>query len=424
MTTLALVHTPTPSDTLLRALLLTTVLVAGLARADEPPTPLEDNRRITLGYIDIAYELHGVIDPTLQPGGSSSVRPNWFCFAPHASQTGGKGMLGTAIARRILDAARGQPSLSVVHALDRVGLSGSARLSVEQLSLELVGHGLPFDAAAALGALLTAMNGQALADPRTLLITGARFSSLYWSAPAWAPLDKAEFIVTTLERTLHEGNLAIFSDIGGSARLYLDWRRGAGAVTPERVLTEFSLVDALPEESRQAYAFAMAHAQDVPRPTELALLFPGMHWKSLLVAAFALYEEARLAPTPERRDALIAMGNNYVAWREQHDMAQPVFSPATPRADEVSRPALLQALTPFLTTDFGTVKWNYADYAYEQPDRDGNPLTSQPTEYSWALFEHRWWAILYAFEKAYLAPSAVWVMPEPLVDPTAEPDGT
>jgi hypothetical protein len=162
----------------------------------------------------------------------------------------------------------------------------------------------------------------------------------------------------------------------------------------------------------------------VPRPTDISQRFPGMHWKSLLVAAFALYEEARLAPTPARRDALIAMGNNYVAWREQHDMAQPVFSPAVQRADEVSRPALLQALTPFLTTDFGTVKWNYSDYAYEQPDRDGNLLTSQPTEYSWAVFADRWSAILYAFEKAYLDPAALWVMPEPVVDPLAAPDAS
>ena len=90
-----------------------------------------------------------------------------------------------------------------------------------------------------------------------------------------------------------------------------------------------------------------------PRPIEFQLTFPGMHWKSLLVAAFAVYEEARRAPTPARRDALIAMGNNYVAWREQHDMAQPVFTPSPSRPDEVSRAALLEALTPLLTTDFG-----------------------------------------------------------------------
>lgn len=418
-------HPPFLRPLAARALLLAVVTMASPARANEAPTPLEDNQRITEGYIQLAYEMGGLLDPALQPGGSSDVRPNWFVFAPHASRTGGEGMLAAALARRLLDTARGRPSLSVLHALDRVGLTGTVRLTVKKLSLEFVLRGLPIDAAASLASLTTAMNGEALADPRTLATTTSRFASLYWSAPAVHPLDKAESVALTLERTLHEGNLAIFTDIGGSAFLYLDWRRGVtGEVTPERVLTEFPLQDAVPRESRLAYEYAVAHAHDTPRPHQLASLFPGMHWKSLLVAAFALYEEARLAPAPAARDALIAMGNNYVAWREQHDMAQPVFTPAVPHADEVSRAALLRALTPMLTTDFGTLEWNYSDYAYSQPDRDGNRLTSPPTEYSWAVFWDRWMGILHAFEQAYDAPSALWVMPEPLVDPTAEPSGT
>ncbi|MFP2910144.1 hypothetical protein ACLESD_34925 [Pyxidicoccus sp. 3LFB2] len=401
------------------SVLLVAAALLALPSHAQANTPLEDNRIITEGYIQLAYEMGGVLDPTLQPGGVSSVRPNWFVFAPHASRTGGEGMLGTALARRIIDAARGQPSLSVLHALQRVGLTGELSLSAQRLGLELVLHGIPLDAAASLASLATAMNWAALADPRTLLSTASRFAALYWSAPGFFPLDKTERLVVTLERTLHEGNLAIYTDVGGAGRSYLDWRQGAGAVTPERVLTEFTLPGAVPAEARQAYDFALAHAYDVPRPYEFHLLFPGMHWKSLLVAAFAVYEEARLAPTPAARDALIAMGNNYVAWREQHDMAQPVFTPASPRADEVSRPALLQAITPLLTTDFGTMKWNYADYAYSRPDRDGNPLTSPPTEYNWAVFWDRWTGILYAFDQAYLQPEALWAMPEPVVDPTA-----
>jgi hypothetical protein len=411
-----------PLRALASSLLLAVLCWALPARADEDPTPLEDNRRITLGYIDIAYELGTLLDPSLQPGGSSHVRPNWFVFAPHASQTGGQGMLGAALARRMIDAARGQPSLSLVHALDRLGLTGEARLTAERLSLELIVYGVPLDAAASLASLTRALNGRALADPRTFTTTTSRFASLYWGAPGFHPLDKAEAVALTLERTLHEGNLAIFTDIGGSARLYLDWRRTAvGEVTPERVLSEFSLQDAVPEESRRAYEYALAHVNDTPRPSLFADLFPGMHWKSLLVAAFALYEEARRAPTPAMRDALIALGNNYVAWREQHDMAQPVFTPAVPSPDEVSRSALLKALTPMLKTDFGTLEWTYADYAYSQPDRDGSPLTSPPTEYSWAVFWDRWTGILYAFEQAYGSPSALWAMPEPLTDPTAQP---
>ncbi|MFY0576826.1 hypothetical protein ACN28S_23055 [Cystobacter fuscus] len=183
------------------------------------------------------------------------------------------------------------------------------------------------------------------------------------------------------------------------------------------MLAEFQLAGAVESEARLAYAYAVAHANDTPRPYRLEEVLPAMSWKSLLVAAFALYEEARGASTPAWRDALIAMGNNYVAWREQHDMAQPVFAPVQLLPGEVSRPALLQALTPLLKTDFGTQEWTYADYAYSQPDRDGNLLTSPPTEYSWSVFWDRWSGILYAFDQAYTDPAALWVMPDPIVSP-------
>ena len=78
------------------------------------------------------------------------------------------------------------------------------------------------------------------------VITGSSGSSalaaaLYWSAPGLLPLDKAEGVVLTLERTLHGGNVAIFADIGGAANAYLEWRQSAGEVRPERVLAEFEL---------------------------------------------------------------------------------------------------------------------------------------------------------------------------------------
>jgi hypothetical protein len=402
---------------LLAALLLGAILSAPPAKAS---TPLEDNRRITAGYIQLAQAFQALIDPDFQPGGTSGVRPNWFAFAPHASHAAGKGMLSAAIARHVLDAARERPSLSVREALDRVGLSGEVRLSVEQLSLELVAQGLPPDAAASLGALLTGMNGEALADPRTLALTASRFASLYASAPALYPLDKAEAVVRTLERTLNEGNVDIFADIGGAANAYLAWRPSTGEVTPERVLAEFPLSGARQEETRLAYEYALAHAHEVPRPHAFDALFPGMDGRSLVVAAFALYERARLTPETLEREALIALANDYLAWREQHDAVQPAFTPAQARSDEVSRPEVMRAMTPMLVVYFGTLKWTLADYAYALPDRDGNPLTSPPTDYGWATFWDRWPPILDSFEGGYREPAALWVMPEPIEDPLAE----
>jgi hypothetical protein len=380
-------------------------------------TPLEDNRRITAGYIQLANALQALLDPDFQPGSTSGVRPNWFAFAPHASHAAGKGMLNAALARRLLATARGEPSLSVAQSLDRMGLTGSELLPVEKLSLELVAHGLPFDAAAALGALTTSMNGRALADPRTLTTTASRFASLYWSAPALPPLDKAEAVVLTLERTLHEGNVAIFADIGGAANAWLDWRREVGEVTPERVLEELPLAGASREEARLAYEYALEHAHDTPRPHAFDRLFPGMDARSLVVAAFALYEKARLTPEPAEREALLAVANNFLAWREQHDAVRPAFTPASAHGDEVSRPGVMEAMTPVLVVHFGTLEWTLADYAYARPDRDGNPLTAPPTEYGWATFWDRWPPILDSFESGYREPRALWVMPGPLEDP-------
>jgi len=404
----------------LPTLLLTSVLVAPPSRAEDGPTPLEDNRRITAGYIQLAYAFQALLDPAFQPGGTSAVRPNWFAFAPHASHEAGKGMLSAALARHMIDSARGQPSLSLTQALERLGLTGSARLSVERLSLELVAYGLPLDAAASLGALTSAMNGEALSDPRTLATTASRFASLYWSAPGLLPLDKAEALVRTLERTLHEGNVAIFADIGGAASAYLEWRQAAGTVTPERVLEEFLLPGARLEEARLAHDYARAHKHESPRPFAFDQLFPGMDGRSLVVAAFALYEEARLSPEPRERESLIAMANNCLAWREQHDAVQTAFTPVSAHTDEVSRPEVMRAMTPMLAVHFGTLEWTLADYAYGQPERDGNVLTSPPTEYGWATFWDRWPPILDSFEGGYREPTALWVMPEPLEDPLAE----
>jgi hypothetical protein len=383
-------------------------------------TPLEDNGRIIEGYIELATGMQSLLDPAFRPGGTSQVRPTWYGFAPHAAHAGGKGMYGAALALHLIEAAQTWPSFSVGHALDRAGVTGPSRAPIASLAQELTLQGLPTDVAASFAVLLSAVNVQVLADPRVLLSTTSRFAWIYWNTPGFWPLDKAKVIIRTLERTLHESNLAIFADIGGAGRLFLAWRQAqAGAVTAEQVLSGFSIPGASAAEARLAYTYARAHAHDTPRPSQLDQIFPGMGWKSLLVAAFALYEEARVAPTPADRDALIAMGTTYIAWREQHDQAQPVFTPATPRADETSRAKLLEVITPTLRTEFGTLVWTYAAFADTRPDRDGNPFTAPATEYSWALFPDRWAGILHAFNAVYLQPASVWKLPTPLEDPTA-----
>ncbi|WP_163991015.1 hypothetical protein [Pyxidicoccus caerfyrddinensis] len=380
-----------------------------------PGTPLRQNRFITQGYIGIAQTLQALLDPDFRPGGISRVRPCWFAFTPHASQEAGKGMLGAAIARRIIDIAQGETLPGAAQAYDRVGLTGPMREGAERISTALGWHGLPKDAAAALGALAGAMNLEPLSDPRTLWSTAHRIARLFFQAPGLLPLDKAEAMARTLERMLNEGNVAIFTDIGGSAQTYLAWRQGAGAVTPDRVLRDFTLRGATPQQAKRAYDALITRTREQPAPSDFARLLPDVSGNSLVVAGFAFLETARQAPGGAAREALIAIANNCFAWREQHDAVQPAFTPPSRPPDEVSRPELMQALTPLLCLQLGTVMWNFSDYAATQRDRDFNPLTARPTEYNWASFADRWPAILTAFALGYRNPAALWSLPPPLV---------
>ena len=221
-------------------------------------------------------------------------------------------------------------------------------------------------------------------------------------------------MIVTLRRTLNEGNVLIFSDIGGSADAYLSWRQKVGAAPAARVLAEFSLPTSRPDEAQQAYTFALEHALQVPRPSDFERLLPGMSSASLVVAAFALYEQCRQAPSPLVRDGLIGVANNYLAYREQFHAVQPAFTPPVPPG---CGSAELTSPDPLLCLEMGSVEWKFTDYASTQRDWDGRLLTSKATEYNWALFSERWPAILQSFEFGYRNPKALWVAPPPLVRP-------
>ncbi|MFY0572463.1 hypothetical protein ACN28E_52695 [Archangium lansingense] len=378
---------------------------------------LETNHRITQGYIQIAGEIQALLDPDFRPGGTSRVLCNWFAFAPHASLEAGKGMLGAYLARAIIDAAQGEPAPSVQRALDRGGLSGPDRLVAEKVADTLRWFGLSHDVAASLGTLLSAANLDVLADPRTLWITTWRVARVLHDAPGATPLEKAESVARTLEQLLLDGNVAIFGDIATAARSYLDWREHSGhnTVTPAQVVESFELDGAQADEARRAWVYALEHVKASPQPTDFASVLPDVSGRSLLVAAFALFEDARSSGNAADRDGLIAFANNYLAWHEQHNSVQPAFTPSNQREGEVSRSALMLAMTPTLRLPLGPVAWELSDYTARQRDRDHNFLTSKPTEYNWALFVDRWPAVLNAFDVGYQHQAGLWEMPQPLI---------
>src|SRR5689334_21132827 len=84
-----------------------------------------------------------------------------------------------------------------------------------------------------------------------------------------------------------------------------------------------------------AFTYLLTHAQQNQRPSDFASALPGVSPASMVVAAFALYEEARLSPSPARSDALIALANNFVAYCEQFETVQPAFTPPLGHTDEV-----------------------------------------------------------------------------------------
>lgn len=387
------------------------------ARVIDTAESLKTNSRITRGYLQLVGQMQALVDPDFRPGLPSGVLANWFAFAPHAAVEVGKGMLGAHLARAIIDAAQGEPAPSVQQALERGGLSGPERLVAEKVADTLRWFGLSHDVAASLGALLSASNIEALADPRTLWITTFRVARLLHESTGNTPLEKAETVARTLEQLLLDGNIAIFEDIAGAARRYLDWRQRTGpeVVTSERVVESFALEGARSEEARRAWVYAHQNVKKRPLPTDFATGLPGVAGRSLLVAAFALFEDARRASAGDR-DALIAFANNYLAWREQHDAVQPAFTPPTPKVGEVSRSVLMRAMTPTLRLPIGPIAWEFSDYTRALKDRDGNLLTSKPTEYNWALFEDRWPAILNAFQLGYANREALWAMPKPLIE--------
>jgi hypothetical protein len=386
-------------------------LVADSSRA------LDTNHRITQGYIQLAHAMQELLDPEYRPGGSSRVLCNWYTFAPHASLEAGKGMLGACLARAIIDAAQGEPAPSVQRALDHGSLSGPDRLVAEKVAGTLRWFGLSHDVAASLGTLLSAANLDVFADPRTLWITAWRVARVFHEAPGVTPLEKAEAMARTLEQLLIDGNVAIYGDIATAGRMYLDWRArsGGNTVKAAQVVDGFALEGAQASEARRAWKYALEHVKDSPRPTHFASVLPEVSGRSLLVAAFALYEEARQTAGGSERDALIAFANNYLAWHEQHNTVQPTFTPSTHREGEVPRAALMHAMTPTLRLPLGPVAWELSDYTCRQPDRDHNVLTSKPTEYNWALFEDRWPAILSAFDVGYQHRAGLWQMPQPLI---------
>jgi hypothetical protein len=405
-------------------------------RREEPPVPDVRgmlarglryealNQGITRCYTQMAPLFDRIASP---PGSDSATRsaPNWFAIASYASRGAGRGEIAAGQALRVLDAPSMSPAAALREAWpdlpqDQAGALG-AHIQRDFLGDEadlatwLVALGLGF-ARSAEGRFM--LDHLALLDPRILAISVKRLGALTAQAPGATLGERLAAVAQTMRNGLEDGNRRIVADIGVAGQRYLEWRRGRPSVTPEEVLRSFSL-SAPPDPAQASELFNDARRAcegNDPLPGDLETLYPPSRYDAnqMMVAGFALYEQAGATADPRVRNRLIAFANNYLAYKEQHDAAQPAFTPGRILPGETPREPVWQLLTPLVDIEARYGTWSFHGYADAHlPPRDHNPLTPRVTEYNWGTFRDRWFAILDAFDDTYAHPAAMWPQPNP-----------
>jgi len=383
------------------------------------------NRQINADYGWFGGQFQSIIDPVFRTAGVSDAFPAWFAFAAFASRGIGKAELGADIA---LDAARfyrasGDHRTALANLLPPAHAPRAAEL-IEALALEDARLAATFLIAFASAwqhhGAFTGFNFSAMLDPRTLTVSVERLLELLRTAPGSDPVERLGSVSLTLRNAMEDGNRRIYGDIGGAAQDYL-YFRGAGGVTPDQVLKQFAVggvasPDRASDQAKAAYDFALGHLEDSPMPTAFDQLFPDLSGdaRPLVVAGFALYEEAGQTADLASKNRLVAFANNFVLYREQRDALQPAFTPGSVLPGEVDRLKLLAIITPAIEVTLRLETWRFYDYAERYlPARDFNPLTSRVAEYNWGLFEDRWAPVIDTFGPSYRNPGAMWPPPNP-----------
>lgn len=406
--------------------------------------PILRNEAFNAAYQSLAVGMQSVVEPGFtRANRTADVLPNWFAVGAHASPQAGHSMIAMDRGIRALELLQGEPHLHGRNAIfDAMGFAGGTRALADMVARVVDPLALrPTEATAvALAAAMVvsvnrAANPSALVlDPRLAVAVGTRLWSVVappkkgllgtiWDglkglfgstrdAQQSEVLDRVITLCQTYKSLLGDGNRMIFADIGASAETFLRQRQKAGgSLTPEQVLQQVKLPQSSEASARKLYEWAVANATSI-RPT--ADVRPRINPKTgndAVRAGFALYELAQRTPDLRKKNALISMANNLIAWREQAQSVQPAFV-ETARG-EMDRRTLMKAVTPLIQVVIGQQTWTFSDFAARQGDRDGNLLTGAASEYNWADFEQRWPAILDSFQFSYAFPDDVWRFEDP-----------
>jgi hypothetical protein len=359
---------------------------------------LEINHGITPTYEDVDHQFI----PIINPQGLSGVFPTWFPIASFASDAVEKGLRAAAIGRHLLADFHGleRPSLQIAEG----DLNGA-----RQMVSDLMDRHLPRPLAIFL-TVLRSMNLKAFLDLRTLVITEARFVLALLKAPGRTLPERMAVVFRSMDGLFAEGNQDIYSDIGAEATKVLELRQNNPDVGPQDVV---KAVANNPINAQRVFDFALGHLQDRPRVNDFTQFAPADRpesSKDLVAAGLALYFEAGKTPDLERKNDMIALGNNLLLFREQRDIACRTFNQG-PNGQQISHPALMKMLTPAVLTNFGDVDWTYLDYEKAHPDGKRHILFPQITTKNWAVFADRWNAIMDALEKVYADPHSMDRLP-------------
>jgi hypothetical protein len=386
-------------------------------------TDVDINRGITNTYEQIGAEMGKLINPQ----GLKGVRPNWFDVGGAASYAVGEGILAGQVGAEVLQ--------KLQSALTVQGLRNGEDLAlVRQLCKDLSCNGLRNELPVIMD-VVRSINPAPLADPPVLAVSETRFVKLLLQAPGNCPQAKAEALCKSIEDLFAEGNQDIYADI---APMGVECLKDQG-LSPEDFLQRAAKD---PAKAQSYLAFGLAHAMDAPPPTDFSKLVASPdEGKDLALTGLALYKEAAATDDVKRKNALVAMGTNFVLFHEQHDVAPRTF---TQKAGDgqVDHTELMAALTFSVLSRFGAGKnaytWKYDDFLNALPTgtKPGVLLALRRfftrvfqlvmppiLNKNWAVFPDRWPAIMNAMENLYLHPDAMDQVPQ-VPDPrTAEERG-
>lgn len=353
------------------------------------PRYSELNLEINKAYIGLANLFQDIYDP------ARDLHPSWYGFAPYASRQAGTTIKRAEQLTALLE--RGEALPSTGHPLEtEMALADPDPNGAEMARFVLNLYG-----------------AQSLESAAHLVIAANRLRKLVAGQSGGLSTRLAR-VARTVRDMLEDGNRRIVAEIGVAGQDYLQFRQGREP-SPEEVLREFHVEQAPHDPGTAGAIFANVKAavdSNQPLVTDWGR-WPAKDRPQFLVAAFAVYEAARLEPDPVKKNRWLDQAGILLAYREQHDSVHGAFQDSG-NGGEVSRAQVMEMSTPFIGVPTHNVQWDFRGYANANlPPADHNPFTPRAAEYNWSDFPTRWGGILNFFGTVFGDPKTLWPMPSP-----------